>query len=83
MQIKSSPQFSMNEADWKHVLKAMLYSATSSALTALTVFLTKPDLMSWKAMIVVVGVPTMNGALVALKKFVDGEPFTKPKRSKD
>lgn len=68
----ASPKFSLDGADWKKVLQAVIYSAVSSALAALIVVLSQPESLSWRVVVSAVLVPAVNGALVALKKFTDG-----------
>ena len=74
----ASNQFSMNGEDWKKVLQAVVYSAVSSGLAALVVVLSQPGLLSWRVVVSAVLVPAINGALVALKKFADGEKLSPP-----
>lgn len=81
----TSPRFKLNKEDVAAVVKAMVYSAISSLLAALTAILAQPQLPTGKAFLVALAVPVANGALVALKKFLDdhGTPFWSLEEAQD
>lgn len=72
-----SAKYSLNVEDLKKVGQAMVYSALSAALAGVMVVLANPDMLDWKTGVAAVLVPAVNGALVALKKWLDGKDFSK------
>ena len=79
----ASAKYSLDKSDLKKVGQAMVYSGLSSALAALTVVLSQPDALNWRTAIAAVLVPAVNGALVVLKNFLDGEDLSSNKALKD
>ena len=78
-----SDKYSLDLADMKKVCQAMNYSGMSAGLAAFMLVLAQPDTLNWRTLIAAVLVPAVNGALVVLKKYLDGQDLSSKKALKD
>lgn len=78
-----SAKYSLNTNDLKKVGQAMAYSALSALLASVVVVLSQPNALNWRTALSAILVPTVNGALVALKKYTDGVDFDSEKALRD
>ena len=79
----ASAKWSLDSEDIQKVMHSTIESAISAGIAGLMVVIANPNMLNVKSLLAVVIVPMVHGALVTLKKWVDGEPFTPPTQSGD
>lgn len=66
-----SKRLSLDKKECSKILKVAIYSGISALLAVLITYFKSIDITSQMAYYLVIGIPVLNTALVAVKQFID------------